>query len=260
MAVVAILGVCLMIWLLTRPRHETNLSDRPLAVQKEPTALAILTGQTAQPGYAPIDTQQHPPTGRTRAICPACGERVNKRDRKCKACDEPLHDSMLGPLYDEEPIPTASTRRRVPKNAVRVDHLPLNDETCCDLGTGKGCGTAIVGESRRQTELRAVDGGRRRRGDEVRFVVSLIPEPTNEYDPHAVKIHVLNGAHIGYLTREDALAYSLALQAVAATGKQGVCQARLIGGTVDKPTIGVLIDLLDPDLLRQKMIDTGDPF
>lgn len=61
----------------------------------------------------------------------------------------------------------------------------------------------------------------------------------------------------GYLAREDAAAYRLVLAAVSATGKKGVCRAKLIGGTSEKPSIGVMIDLLDPDALLARF---GQPF
>jgi hypothetical protein len=147
----------------------------------------------------------------------------------------------------------AMTIRRAPTHAVRVDLLALDDEQHCDLGAGQGYPVAIVGESYRQTALRALSAGRRIRGEEVRFVATVTPEPTNTHDPRAVRVDILNGAHIGYLSKEDAVAYELALKAVGSTGKHGVCRARLVGGSADKPSIGVLLDLLDPDVLIAKL-------
>jgi hypothetical protein len=145
------------------------------------------------------------------------------------------------------------------KHAVRIDQLGLDDEHHCDLGTGQRYAMAIVGESYRQTALRELSAGRRLRGEEVRFIAAVTPEPMNSYDTSAVRIDILNGAHIGYLAREDAVAYALALKAVNATGKQGVCRARLIGGTPDKPSIGVQLDLHDPETLIARF-STGGPF
>lgn len=154
----------------------------------------------------------------------------------------------------------ATAPRSVPKHAIRVDHLEVDDEHHCDLGTGQGCTVAIVGESYRQTPLRELSAGRRERGDEVRFIAAVSPDPTNPYEANAVRIDILNGAQVGYLSRDDAAAYALALKAVATCGKKGVCRARLIGGTPDKPSIGVLLDLADPQVLIAKFSVGGQPF
>lgn len=160
----------------------------------------------------------------------------------------------------EQGLARATAPRSVPKHAIRVDQLEVDDEHHCDLGTGQGCSVAIVGESYRQTPLRELSAGRREHGDEVRFIAAVTPEPTNPYDANAVKIDILNGAQVGYLSRDDAAAYGLALKAVATSGKKGVCRARLIGGTPDKPSIGVLLDLADPQVLIAKFSVGGQPF
>lgn len=115
----------------------------------------------------------------------------------------------------------------------------------------------IVGESHRQTALRDLSAGRRRRDEPVHFLVALIPEPTNPYDANAIRVDILRGHQVGYLSREDAAAYRLALTAVTAAGKLGVCRAKLIGGTAGKPSIGVVIDLVDPNVLLARF---GQPF
>lgn len=87
----------------------------------------------------------------------------------------------------------------------------------------------------------------------MHFLVALIPEPTNPYDPNAIRVDVLRGSQAGYLAREDAVAYRLAMDAVQSSGKQGVCRAKLIGGTPAKPSFGVVIDLLDPTALLARL-------
>jgi hypothetical protein len=172
--------------------------------------------------------------------------------------------ALSAPPPTPEP-PNAQTEQapvfgRAPKYAIRIDQLELDDGDHCDLGTGHGYAVAIVGESYRQTALRDLSAGRRLRGEEVRFTAAVTPEPTNPYDANAVRIDILNGVQIGYLSREDAAAYALVLKTVIATGKQGVCRARLIGGTADKPSIGVLLDLSNPEGLAAKFSPGGQPF
>jgi hypothetical protein len=91
----------------------------------------------------------------------------------------------------------------------------------------------------------------------VNFLVELVPEPTNPVDANAIRVDVLGGVQVGYLAREDAAAYRLVLAAVGPTGKKAVCRAKLIGGTSEKPSIGVMIDLLDPGALLARF---GQPF
>ena len=136
-----------------------------------------------------------------------------------------------------------------PKAGTTVDELPLNDEQRVDVGTGRGCGFAIVGESYRQVALQELSAGRRVRGEEVHFIATLIPEPTNAYDPNAIRVDIQNGKQVGYLSRDDAAAYQLVIHAIVTGGKRAICRAKLIGGTTDKPSIGVMIDLDEPNAL-----------
>jgi hypothetical protein len=115
-----------------------------------------------------------------------------------------------------------------------------------DLGSGHGYTIGIVGESYRQTALRNLAGDQLREGKPVRFVATLTPEPENAYDANAVRINADGGEHLGYLSREDALAYRDVLSSVSGQGALAVCQAKLIGGTNAKPSIGVMLDLRDP--------------
>ena len=71
----------------------------------------------------------------------------------------------------------------------------------------------------------------------------------------------INGAHVGYLSREDAVWYRPVFAALAAQHLVGVARAKLIGGVTDKPSIGVMLDLLEPvELQRQLDEDTSQPF
>jgi HIRAN domain len=68
----------------------------------------------------------------------------------------------------------------------------------------------IVGESHYQRELWALIGidPARFSGAEIRRegIAELVPEPTNQYDPNAVKV-TINGVTVGYVEAEDAAQY-----------------------------------------------------
>lgn len=128
-----------------------------------------------------------------------------------------------------------------------------------DLGTGHGFTLGIVGESYRQTALRALAGDRRRLGEEVLFVAVLSPEHENDYDTNAIRVDVEGGSQIGYLSRKDAVAYRDVLAAVATQGAVAISRAQLIGGTPDKPSIGAMLDLEDPSELL-KTLSNVQPF
>jgi hypothetical protein len=153
----------------------------------------------------------------------------------------------------QPPLPEESTASSSSDPAVQIDQVELDDEQHCDLGTGQRFALAVVGEEYAQAELSALSAGRRLKGEEVQFVAAVTPEPANRFDENAIRIDILNGAQLGYLSRDLAAAYAGAMKSVAATGKQGVCRARLIGGTTDEPTMSVLLDLLDPQALLAKL-------
>jgi hypothetical protein len=89
----------------------------------------------------------------------------------------------------------------------------------------------IVGESYRQKAIKHC-----REGDQI----NLRREPKNKYDSNAVAVLRKSGEQIGYLSREDA-------EWVARIMDAGdTVEARikwLTGGTRDKPTYGVVIDI-----------------
>ncbi len=101
--------------------------------------------------------------------------------------------------------------------------------------------TEVVGESFRQSELRALDGrinvdhqGRRT------FAAALRAEPDNPHDSSAVAVAAAdNGDHLGYLPRELAANYHSALL------QRGGAEvpAILFGGSARKPSLGAWLDL-----------------
>jgi hypothetical protein len=145
---------------------------------------------------------------------------------------------------------------RVPAPAPMAAGTP---KRCIDVGTGHGFTMGIVGESYRQTALRALAGDGRARGEEVTFIALLSPEPENAYDPNAIRVDVQDGAQIGYLSREDAVAYRDVLSALSAQQAAAVCRAKLIGGTAEKPSIGAMLDLRAPDEILA-ILSNAQPF
>jgi hypothetical protein len=146
----------------------------------------------------------------------------------------------------------AKARTWVPqphKDAVLLSAFPIGDASHRDLGSGAGSfPIGIVGESYRQAALQALDAGRLQRGEHVTFTATLVPEAL--HDPNGVRVEIQGGAHIGYLSREDAVCYRPVFEALAAQHLIGVARAKLIGGVAGKPSIGVMLDLNQPsDLL-----------
>jgi hypothetical protein len=70
----------------------------------------------------------------------------------------------------------------------------------------------IVGESHYQKALELICGGRTEDGEDDRPVVACLNyEPTNRYDPQAVRVDI-GGFPVGYLSRDMAKAFRRAVQ------------------------------------------------
>lgn len=84
------------------------------------------------------------------------------------------------------------------------------------------------------------------------FRAALLREPDNPVDANAIAVHAVGVGHIGYLSREDAIAYSPIFSALERHGTTvGTCPAFLIGGTAGKEHYGVLLCLSSPrDVVR----------
>ena len=107
---------------------------------------------------------------------------------------------------------------------------------------------SVVGESHYQPALRAAAGGRTvARGDfesAIPVQAVLIPEPSNRYDDHAVRVEV-NGNTVGYLPREAAEEYQPVLLNLVQQGQLGWCSARVMDG--DHGLYGIWLHLASPD-------------
>jgi hypothetical protein len=107
---------------------------------------------------------------------------------------------------------------------------------------------SVVGESHYQTALRRVRG-KCVPGPEGRpsFSATLVLEPDNPYDEHAVAVMSTVGC-VGYLPRENARRYGPSLRALQREGYAGAsCRALLNGGKRDRPSFGVTLCVAYPE-------------
>lgn len=110
----------------------------------------------------------------------------------------------------------------------------------------------VVGEGSYQGTLERIAEGRTEDGPRVRdHTALLMPEPTNPYDPNAVRVVIGSGGTVGYLSRENAVAYRPLIDRLAAAGKFVACRACLSGGwdrgPDDRGSFGVRLFIDTPD-------------
>ena len=124
----------------------------------------------------------------------------------------------------------------------------------------------VVGEGSYQGTLERLAGGRTVDGGRDRdHKALLLPEPTNPYDPNAVRVVVVTadgtGATIGYLSRENAVSYRPVIDRVARIGKVAACLASVSGGwdrgTDDRGNFGVRLSVGTPEALMKELDEAG---
>jgi hypothetical protein len=106
----------------------------------------------------------------------------------------------------------------------------------------------VVGESNYQDALWTVVGGRRREAVRYETQAVLEPEPHNPHDQNAIKV-LVEGHHVGYMSREDAAAYRpglLRLMKESPTGRVAL-EAQVVGGGPRRDGVGFLGIFLDHD-------------
>ena len=104
----------------------------------------------------------------------------------------------------------------------------------------------VVGVSRRQDALAEIVERRGRSGRTVTIDALLILENTNPHDANAVRVEI-DGALIGYLSRDNARRYRADLTAAGTPQATVQCKARIVGdfetsGGV-RASFGVRLDL-----------------
>jgi hypothetical protein len=106
----------------------------------------------------------------------------------------------------------------------------------------------VVGESQYQDALWRIVGGRRSEPVRHEIYALLIPNPGNEYDANAIEVRI-DGALVGYLSREDAIAYRPGLLRLmeASANNLVAFHAVVVGGGPRRDGIGFLGVFLDHD-------------
>jgi len=163
-------------------------------------------------------------------ICPTCGSGLARRPKtktKCPHCGASIYVRGIPEggryLVKEADLPALEARRAsTPRLRARWDYVP------------------VVGESHRNpdgSDRQQIIRERARPGDPVH----LVPEPGNRHDRRAVKICLATGEQLGYLDRDHA-------RELARERRDGwrhtAILHRVIGGTADKPTRGVVLRLV----------------
>lgn len=114
-------------------------------------------------------------------------------------------------------------------------------------------GFEVVGESYRQEALSAICGGPCEDGHDYECEALLVPDPTNEHDPNAVKV-MIEGRHVAFLARDDAKAHLAALRRLGVPGQPTRCAAIINGGwrrerrdgSFSDGSFGVELDIATP--------------
>jgi hypothetical protein len=117
----------------------------------------------------------------------------------------------------------------------------------------------VVGEASYQPALEALGGVRTEDGARVReHVALLMPEPNNRYDENAIAVQI-TGHVVGYLSRENAIAYQPVVRWALGHGRYIACDALLTGGWDRGPgnqgTIGVILHLGAPGECMVELLD-----
>jgi hypothetical protein len=126
------------------------------------------------------------------------------------------------------------------------DESLLSDKVRIPLAQASKYDFDIVGEASYLSTLRRIDGGRLARGKTVITPVLVVPEPTNEYDANAIAVLVEGFGKIGHFSRDAALEWASVSHALQARNAVGVSYGWLMGGTAEKPNIGVWLCLKTP--------------
>lgn len=101
----------------------------------------------------------------------------------------------------------------------------------------------VVGESHYQPAIRSACDWKPGTDTLFHCLAELVPEPTNRHDRHAIMV-MINGACVGYLSRQDAVTLGPAVRAAIKQQGSGACRA-VIAGRANSGTdnLGVFLHL-----------------
>ena len=118
-----------------------------------------------------------------------------------------------------------------------------------NLATDGGFDLEVVGESYRQHALDRIAGPKTPKSKAMIVTAVLEREPGNRHDPNAIKVSI-NGQHVGYLSREDAVLMGRDWSRIARHAATLRCRAKIVGGwddgEDDEGDYGVLLDIARP--------------
>lgn len=99
----------------------------------------------------------------------------------------------------------------------------------------------VVGESHYQPAIRAACDWKPHKDTMFHCIAELIPEPTNPHDRNAIKV-AINGACVGYLSRQDAVTLGPAVREAIKQLGSGMCRAVIAGhANGDTNNLGVFL-------------------
>lgn len=104
----------------------------------------------------------------------------------------------------------------------------------------------VVGVSRRQDAIADIVAAHGRSGRTLTLDALLVPEDSNPHDANAIRVEI-DGALVGYLSRDNARLYRESLGAVGQPHATISCKARIVGGfetaSGERAHFGVRLDL-----------------
>jgi hypothetical protein len=155
-------------------------------------------------------------------------------------------------------VTSAILKRQAQSTAPSATSRPdQQSRVILDIGSADSyCHFKIVGESHYQDRLRSIASSGRS------FTVVMMPEPTNAFDPNAIRVVAEVADTIGYFSREDAASYAPVFKMLARHDCAGTCRARLTGGPDEKRSFAVRLNLRDAsDLLisLRNALEPGSP-
>jgi hypothetical protein len=111
----------------------------------------------------------------------------------------------------------------------------------------------LAGTSHRQPVLARIAGEALRKGEHVAFTALIVPEPDNPHDSNAIAVVAEGHGPIGYFARRDAVRYKAMAEELVRRDAIGVCEAFLTGGWDGEATIGVRLEIEEPEGTAQQV-------